>query len=132
MELNWRAIGIAFVTTVFLGLLSGVGIPFTEMALPALSQGLIGLIAGVGAGYIVGGKLTNGAVHGAIGTSVGAILFASLLAVTGIVTLGLLGLGVAGFVVVALLAVMIPGAIGGAVGSFLKERNTREQRAPAT
>lgn len=130
MKLNWRAIGVAFVVTIILGLLSGLTIPYTEMALPALSHGIIGLVGGLVAGYMVGGPTTRGAIHGAIGTSVGAIVFALLLTLTGIVTLGLVGMGLAGFVVLALIVVMIPGAIGGGLGSLLKQRSASTKRAP--
>jgi hypothetical protein len=127
MKLNWRAIGFGFLTALVLGLISGVAIPFTDAALPAIGSGLTAVVAGVVAGYVDSRTLGSGAIHGGIATTIGAILVAVIATIVGTLFGGVLGIGIglASLVYIALLA--IPGAFGGAVGSWLKSRSTRRK-----
>lgn len=130
MPINWRAVGIGFVVTVIIGLLGGFTIPFTSVTLPALSWAVIGLIGGFVSGYLAGGGLMNGAAHGILGTTIGALVILVILLVTGTLLFGLVGLSV--FLVPLLLLGLyaIPGAIGGAIGALLKATVAREMQQP--
>jgi hypothetical protein len=131
MDINWRAVGIGFAITIIIGLLSGFTIPTTDFTLPSLSWAITGLIGGASAGYIVGNGLTRGAVHGILGTTIGALVVIVILGVLGTLLLGLVGLSL--FLVPLLLLGLyaIPGAIGGAIGALLKGTTTPEVRQPA-
>lgn len=88
-----------------------------------LYWGGIGLLGGLTAGYIVSGRVSTGTIHGGIATVFGSLV---LLAIETFTTLLFGGL-VASFSVLALGSLMlvfyaIPGAVGGALGSWAKHR----------
>ncbi|MGM0592594.1 MAG: DUF5518 domain-containing protein, partial [Halobacteriota archaeon] len=74
MDINWRAVGYGFLTTLILGLLSGLSIPGIDATLPVLGYGLTAVIGGLVAGYVAGLGAWNGAIHGGIATVVGAFV----------------------------------------------------------
>ncbi|MFB6155839.1 MAG: DUF5518 domain-containing protein [Haloferacaceae archaeon] len=129
--INWRAVGYGFLTTLVLGLLSGFTVPVANVTLPAVGYGLAGIIGGGVAGYMVGGKLGTGAIHGGIATVVGG--FVVLVVVTLLTTLvsPIAGVGLFGAGVLLLLVQAVPGVIGGAIGSMLKGRQPAEMGRPA-
>jgi hypothetical protein len=130
MNIDWRAVGIAFVATVLVGLVSGFTVPFTDFTLPVLSWGVVGLIGGFVAGYLSGGTLPSGAVHGALGTTIGALVVLLVFLVTGTVLLGLVGLSLVLVPLLLLGLYAIPGALGGALGSLVKRSTAREMGQP--
>ncbi|KTG09543.1 hypothetical protein AUR64_13600 [Haloprofundus marisrubri] len=130
-ELNWRAIGLGFVVTLVLGLLSGNSIPLTDLTLPVIGWGLTGIVGGLAAGYVAGRGMGNGAVNGIVATTIGAILVYAVLAVFGTVLFGFVGFTVAlvGLLYLGLYA--IPGAVGGAVGAMLNRSSPADRTQPA-
>lgn len=127
MKLNWRAIGFGFLTALVLGLISGVAVPFTNATLPVLGSGLVGVIAGAVAGYSDSRTMGSGAVHGGIATTIGAIVVAVVATILGTLFGGVLGVGIGLASIAYIVVVAIPGAFGGAVGSWLKSRSTRRE-----
>jgi membrane associated rhomboid family serine protease len=129
--MNVRAILYGLLTSIVIGLLSGLGLPFTDATLPVVGAGLSGLVAGAVAGYVNAGPMISNAVHGGIATVVGGFVVAVLLLVFGTLVAGVFGLtvGVAALVIVAVTAV--PGAIGGAIGGMLAGRRDTERARPA-
>ncbi|WP_129115956.1 DUF5518 domain-containing protein [Halegenticoccus tardaugens] len=130
MTINWKAVVYGFIVALAIGLLSGATLPGTDMTLPIIGWGLAGILAGFVAGYVAGGPMSDGAIHGGLATIVGAlvillavtftgVLFAGLVPAVGIFTLGLL----------LLVVYAIPGAIGGAIGSWEKERRAMRRTA---
>ena len=116
---KWIAVLYGVLTGVVIGLASGLGLPFTEATVPVVGQGVTGLIAGGVAGYAAHGGFVSGALHGVLATTIGGLVVAVVLLVLGVLTLGLLGFGVAVTFLVVVLANGIPGAVGGAVGGVI-------------
>ena len=113
---HWRAVLYGIVTAFVLGLLSGLGLPFTDATLPVLGAGVTGLVAGGVAGYVARAGLASGALHGFLATAIGGVLVALVLIALGTLVAGILGFsaGVAFLLWVA--ANGVPGAVGGAIG----------------
>jgi hypothetical protein len=132
MNVNVRAVVYGFVVSVLIGLIGGSVIPGTDLTIPILGWGLAGIVAGAVAGYVAGGTVGNGAIHGGLATVVGALVLLIAVSVTGalfgglVPAFGLLTVGLALLVVYA-----IPGAIGGAIGSWGKDRRTKRSARPA-
>jgi len=122
---NWIAVLYGMIASFVLGLLSGIGLPFTDATLPVIGYGLSGLIAGGVAGYYAAEGLSGGALHGLLATTIGGIIVASVLTVFGALAAGLAGLGVGLAFFVIVLASGIPGAIGGATGGLLRPKSER-------
>ncbi|WP_129113696.1 DUF5518 domain-containing protein [Halegenticoccus tardaugens] len=130
MTIEWRAVLYGFVVALAIGLLSGAVLPGTDMTLPIVGWGLTGILAGFVAGYAAGGTMGNGAVHGGLSTIVGALVLLLAVTFTGALFAGLVpavGLFAMGILLIAVYA--IPGAIGGAIGSWGKERRTMRRAA---
>lgn len=67
MELNWKAVAAAFITTTVLSIVFGLYLP--------KNVDLIGpVIGGLIAGYMVGGSYTDGLVNGGIPAGIGGIV----------------------------------------------------------
>ena len=88
-------------------------------------------------GYIVGGDAMNGAVNGALAGIFGAIVLSFLLLIAGTLILGIIGFAAATitslFILVGFIGVMIVMAVGGAIGSVVKnepEVRVVEYRGP--
>ncbi|MDS0294595.1 DUF5518 domain-containing protein [Halogeometricum luteum] len=129
--MNYRAILYGLAASIVIGLLSGLGLPYTDASLPIIGAGLSGLLAGGIAGYVNRGTMGSDALHGGIATVVGGIIVATFLLVFGTLVAGVFGLaaGVAAFLVVAVTAV--PGALGGALGGMLADTGDSERTRPA-
>ena len=122
MEINWRAIGYGFVATIIIGLLSGYTIPFVDVTLPVIGYGLAGLVGGLVAGYTATVSLRSGMVHGGIATVVGGFVVLVVLSVLAVFASPIASIGVFAAGLLVLLVAAIPGAVGGAIGSYLKGR----------
>jgi hypothetical protein len=127
---NWGAVIIGFFLSIILGGIFGIIIP--------IWGGLLGLLlAGMAVGYIVGGDAMNGAVNGALAGVFGAIVLSFLLLIAGTLILGIIGFAAATitslFILVSFIGVMIVMAVGGAIGSVVKnepEVRVVEYRGP--
>ncbi|WP_049934581.1 DUF5518 domain-containing protein [Halalkalicoccus jeotgali] len=132
MAIDMKAVVYGFIVSLLIGLIGGAVVPGTGMTVPVMGWGLAGIVAGLVAGYVAGGTVGNGAVHGGLATVIGALVL--LVAVAFVETLfgglvpafGLLTVGVTLLVIYA-----IPGAIGGAIGSWSKNRRATRQARPA-
>lgn len=132
MEMNMKAVALGFVVSLLIGLIGGAVIPGTDMAVPVLGWGLAGIIAGGVAGYVAGGTVGSGAIHGGLATVIGALVLLLVASFVGVLFGGLIpaaGLLTVGVTILALYA--IPGAIGGAIGSWGKRRRTTRRARPA-
>ncbi len=123
MKINWTAVLTGFVVTLVLGFISGLVYVGSEASVVLLYWGGIGLLGGLTAGYLAGGAVSSGAIHGGIATVFGSLV---ILAITTLTTLLFAGL-VASFSVLVLGLLLltfyaIPGALGGAIGSWAKHR----------
>lgn len=121
---NWKAVLIGIVAAFIIGLISGIGIPFTNLTLPILGASLTGLIAGGVAGYYARNGLGSGALHGFLATTIGGLLVALALIVLGTITAGVIGLSVGVFFLLLVASHGVPGAIGGAIGGAIAPEET--------
>ncbi len=125
MKVNYAAIGIGFGVTLVLGVLSGFLYASSASAGIFGSWGVVGALGGLAAGYVVGGSIKSGAIHGGLATVFGSLVVLVLAAATTVLFGGLvLTLGIVGFGGLMLAIHAIPGMIGGAAGSWLKDRRT--------
>ncbi|ATW89434.1 hypothetical protein halTADL_2718 [Halohasta litchfieldiae] len=125
MKINWSAVFTGFVVTLALGLISGLIYAGSETVGILGSWGVIGILGGLTAGYVVGGRIGSGAIHGGLATVLGSLVLLVIAAVTTLLFGGVvLSLGVLGFGALILAFHAIPGALGGALGSWLKDRRT--------
>jgi Family of unknown function (DUF5518) len=128
--INWGAVIIGFFLSIILGGIFAIIIP--------VWGGLLGLLlAGIAVGYMVGGDAMNGAVNGALAGVFGAIVLSFLLLIAGTLILGIIGFAAASitslFILVGFIGVMIVMAVGGAIGSLVKnepEVRVVEYRGP--
>jgi len=123
MEINWTAVVTGFVVTLALGFISGLVYVGSEASVVLLYWGGIGLFGGLTAGYLAGGTIGSGATHGGVATIFGSLILLALATLTTLLFGGL----VASFSVLVLGLLMlafyaIPGALGGAIGSWAKHR----------
>lgn len=117
--MNWRAILYGFLASIAIGLVSGLGLPFTDATLPVIGAGLAGLIAGAVAGYVNNWTLGSDALHGGVATVVGALVVVAVLTFVGTLAAGVFGLGLGLALLVMVAVTAIPGAVGGAIGGYL-------------
>ncbi len=129
MNLNWMAIGVAFLVTIIIAIFSGLYLP--------KNIGLIGpVIGGLIAGYIVGGNYTDGIVNGGIPAGIAGLIYlaaivllfgnqivaiASKVGYTGSVE-GLIIVGAIAAAFVGFAMYFVLGLIGGIIGVAIKER----------
>jgi len=123
MKMNWTAVLAGFVATLAFGLISGLLYAGSE-AVGALGYwGVVGIFGGLVAGYLAGGPLNAGAIHGGLATVLGSVVVLVIATFTTLLFGGVvLSLGVLGFGILMLTFHAIPGALGGALGSWLKNR----------
>jgi hypothetical protein len=125
MNINWTAVLIGFVATLVLGLISGFLYAGSETMGVLGYWGVIGILGGLTAGYIVGGPIGSGAIHGGLATVLGSVVVLVIAALTTALFGGVvLSLGVLGFGILMLAFHALPGALGGALGSWLKSRRS--------
>jgi len=132
MELNWKAVVIGFIATIALGIIGGLIVAGTETVALTTSWGLIGIGGGLVAGYIAGGTVSTGAIHGGIATVLGSLLTLAIVTFTTLLFAGVVptfGVLVGGLLLIAFYA--IPGALGGAVGSWVHGRRAARKIAGA-
>jgi len=132
MELNWKAVVIGFIATIALGIIGGLIVAGTETVALTTSWGLIGIGGGLVAGYIAGGTVSTGAIHGGIATVLGSLLTLAIVTFTTLLFAGVVptfGVLVGGLLLLAFYA--IPGALGGAVGSWAHGRRAARRIAGA-
>lgn len=123
MQINWSAVLTGFVVTLALGFISGLLYTGSAATTVLGYGGVIGVLGGLAAGYIVGGKIGSGAIHGGLATVLGSVVLLAVATVTTLLFGGVvLSLGVLGFGALMLAFHAIPGALGGALGSWLKDR----------
>jgi membrane associated rhomboid family serine protease len=128
---TWKAVGCAIVASFVIGILSGLGLPFTDATLPTIGAGLSGLLAGAVAGYVNRGGIGSDAVHGLVGTTIGGLLVAVLLLLLGTIAAGVVDFGVGVAVLLVVVATGVPGAIGGALGGMVGGRRDTAGRPAA-
>jgi hypothetical protein len=119
MAINWRAVLYGLLTSIVLGILSGLAVPYTDLSLPVLGAGLTGLIAGAVAGYYNNRSTMSDATHGALATVIGALVIAVVLTLVGTLLAGIFGLGLGLGLLVLVVVAGIPGAVGGWLGGYL-------------
>lgn len=117
---NWMAVLYGIIAAFVIGLISGLGLPFTDATLPVIGSGVTGLVAGAVAGYYARAGMASGALHGLLATTIGGILVGLVLLVLGTLAAGLGGFGVGVALLLLIVASGIPGAIGGAIGGMVK------------
>ena len=122
---NWMAVLYGIVTSFVIGILSGLGLPFTDATLPILGAGVTGIIAGGVAGYFAREGLGSGALHGFLATTIGGLLVGLVLLVLGTLVAGLFGLSLAVGYLLLVASYGIPGAIGGAIGGAVAPEEAR-------
>lgn len=115
--INWGAVIFGFFLSIIFGGIFAIIIP--------VWGGLLGLLlAGMAVGYMVGGDIADGAVNSALAGIFGAITFSFLLLIGGTLFLGIIGFAAATltsfFIIISFLGVMIIMAVGGAIGSIVK------------
>lgn len=130
MRLNWRAVAYGFITAIVLGILWGAIFPAADVTTPFLSYGLIGVIAGLVAGYYTKEGIREGAINGGVSTAIGSIIVFAVLALLGLLFAGLLAsFGILGVGILTVVFYAIPGAIGGALGGWLEDRRMTRRAA---
>ncbi|WP_435073123.1 DUF5518 domain-containing protein [Halorubrum sp. HHNYT27] len=116
---KWMAVLYGMIASFVIGIVSGLGLPFTDATLPVVGFGVSGLIAGGVAGYVADEGLSGGALHGLLATTLGGIVVAIAVIALGALSAGLAGLGVGAAFLVVILASGIPGAVGGAIAGMM-------------
>jgi hypothetical protein len=123
MKINQSAILTGFVVTLALGFISGLLYSGSETVGVLGYWGVVGILGGLAAGYVVGGPIGSGAIHGGLATVLGSLIVLVIAAFTTLLFGGVfLSIGILGFGVLILAFHAIPGALGGAFGSWLKDR----------
>lgn len=128
---KWMAVLYGIVASFVIGLVSGLGLPFTDATLPTIGAGLTGLVAGAVAGYFTREGTGSGALHGFLATTIGGLVVGLVLLVLGTLATGLFGFGVAITFLILVVVTGIPGAIGGAIGGMVAPEEAPSGR-PAT
>jgi Family of unknown function (DUF5518) len=137
MNLNWIAIGVAFLVTIVIAVISGIYLP--------KNVGLIGpIIGGLIAGYIVGGSYTDGIVNGGIPAGIAGLIYilAVVLLLGSQITTAAINAGYVGSIGTLTAAAAIGGAfvgfciyfvlglIGGIIGVAIKQRRKVKTHPP--
>jgi len=115
---DWGAVILGFVISIIFGGIFAIIIP--------VWGGILGLLlAGMVVGYLVGGDAMNGAVNAGLAGVFGAIVLSLLLLIAGTLILGIIGFAAATitslFIFVGFVGVMLIMALGGAIGSIVKD-----------
>ncbi len=115
---DWGAVILGFILSIIFGGIFAIIIP--------VWGGILGLLlAGMVVGYLVGGDAINGAVNAGLAGVFGAIVLSLLLLIAGTLILGIIGFAAATitslFIFVGFIGVMLIMAVGGAIGSIVKD-----------
>ena len=115
---DWGAVILGFILSIILGGIFAVIIP--------VWGGILGLLlAGMAVGYMVGGDAMNGAVNAGLAGVFGAIVLSLLLLIAGTLILGIIGFAAATitslFIFIGFIGVMLIMALGGTIGSIVKD-----------
>ena len=115
---DWGAVILGFVISIIFGGIFAIIIP--------VWGGILGLLlAGMVVGYLVGGDAMNGAVNAGLAGVFGAIVLSLLLLIAGTLILGIIGFAAdtitSLFIFVGFVGVMLIMALGGAIGSIVKD-----------
>jgi hypothetical protein len=95
----------------------------SEASAVLLYWGGIGLLGGLAAGYLAAGTVGSGAFHGGLATVFGSLVLLLIATLTTLLFAGLVAsFGVLVFGLLMLAFYAIPGALGGAIGSWAKHR----------
>ena len=130
LNLNWTAIGIAFVVTLVISIFSGLYLPKNVVFISPVIGGLI-------AGYMVGGSYSDGIVNGGIAAGMAGLISFPVIGLLkwSVVTTTLSNYGyhispetlligvVVGTALVGLVTYFVLGLIGGIIGAAIKGRN---------
>ncbi|MGM0592593.1 MAG: DUF5518 domain-containing protein [Halobacteriota archaeon] len=123
LRTNWRAVGLGFVTTLVVGLFTGFVLPGVDEAVTFGGYLVTGVMGGLVAGYVAGGDTDNGLWHGGLAVIVGALVLLTLLLVVGLFFVPFfVAVGEYLTALVFLVILGTPGAVGGALGAWLKGR----------
>ncbi|MFC6733979.1 MULTISPECIES: DUF5518 domain-containing protein [unclassified Haladaptatus] len=125
------AVLYGIIASIVIGLISGLGLPFTDATLPTIGAGLSGLLAGGVAGYYASEGVGSGALHGLLATTIGGLIAALFLLVIGTLAAGIFGFGAGIALLILVIATGIPGAVGGALGGMLRPKEQRMGRPAA-
>jgi hypothetical protein len=122
--IDWGAVIVGFFLSIIFGGIFALIIP--------IWGGILGLLlAGMLVGYMVGGDATNGATNGALAGIFGAIVLSLLLLIAGTLILGIIGFAAATitsfFIFVGFIGVMLIMAVGGAIGSIVKDEPEKNE-----
>lgn len=114
---NWRAVLTGFAVEFVLGVFA--------FALPGVGHAAAGLVGGFVAGWMADDGIWGGVVHGFLAGALGGLLVAVVVLVlgvlfsaTGLLPVGLLGLGVGAIALVFFALLAVDSAIAGAIGGF--------------
>ncbi|WP_440764749.1 DUF5518 domain-containing protein [Natronorubrum sp. DTA7] len=130
MSVNWTAVVIGFVVALVLAFINGLVYAGTDATVLALSWAMIGVLGGLTAGLIAGGTVENGALNGGLATVFGSLIVLVVVSFTTLLFGGLVAsFGILGIGLLLLAFYAIPGAIGGAIGSWAKGRRASREMA---
>lgn len=133
MAIEWRAVAYGFVTAFVLGLAVAFLFPLADLMMPVLTYGFIGVASGLVAGYYTKEGMGSAALNGGLSTTIGGVIVVATLVLLGLLFEGLVasfGIAVVGLIIVATYA--IPGAVGGALGEWYRERRMGQTVGPAS
>jgi hypothetical protein len=130
MEINWTAVLTGFLVALAIAIVAAFAVPISGATVWMLA--LPGLIGGFVAGYMVLGGW-EGAVHGGLATIIGALIWLAFVTVWGLFFVGIFpALGAATVILFALFVQAIPGALAGALGGWIKERQATRSGTAAS
>ncbi|WP_254523379.1 DUF5518 domain-containing protein [Natrinema caseinilyticum] len=119
MDIDWRAILIGLLLVVVVAVIRGRLVVAINPMILTFSWIIIGVLGGIVTGFLAGGTVVSGAVHGGLMTVFASLLnlvvvtFATFFFAGFVPEFGVLAVGVFLFAFYA-----TPGAIGGAIGSW--------------
>ena len=134
LNLNWTAMGVAFVVTLVISIFSGLYLHKNVVFISPIIGGLI-------AGYMVGGSYSNGIVNGGIAAGIAGLISFPVIGLLSwsVVTTTLSNYGyhippetlltgiIVGTALVGLVTYFVIGLIGGIIGTAIKGRKSNQK-----
>ena len=134
LNLNWTAIGVAFVVTLVISIFSGLYLHKNVVFISPVIGGLI-------AGYMIGGSYSDGIVNGGIAAGIAGLISFPVIGLLSwnVVTTTLSNYGyhippetlligvVVGTALVGLVTYFVLGLIGGIIGTAIKGRKNNQK-----